>query len=270
MNYFDMFKMCFPELEIGKEVFERISGIDRGVLLTHEIKGETAAFALVEQNALRLLCVLPEQQRKGIGTLLLAKAEQLIAQNGYSEIIVGGSSSELFIGAPSQSAGFFEKHGYVSDGTYDEMTRSMHDFLAEDFDLPVPQEVSFGWYNGGQEELHRAVRDVDEGWVQYFTADSRVFCGFAAGEIASFCLVDYDSECILSDGSNKVGVIGCVGTVHSFRRKGIGLKMVALASECLSQNDCDLCFIHYTGVSRWYAKLGYRTFLSQNMFRKTL
>ena len=54
------------------------------------------------------------------------------------------------------------------------------------------------------EELKKAVAYVDEEWVQYFDKDSNVYCGFKNGEIACFCLVDFDVECILSDENSKV------------------------------------------------------------------
>ena len=58
----------------------------------------------------------------------------------------------------------------------------------------------------------------------------------------------------------KVGGPGCVGTVPEFRRKGIGLTMVAKVTEIFADEGFDVSYIHYTGVADWYAKLGYRTF----------
>ena len=146
----------------------------------------------------------------------------------------------------------------------------MQDFRVSDFSLPVPDGVTFDWYDGDENALLRAVGEVEEDWVAYFDGAKHVYCATLGGEIASFCLVDEESECLLSDGKSKVGVVGCVGTVPRFRRRGIGLRMVAHASEILRDLHCDLCFIHYTEVAHWYEKLGYKTFLKQVFAKKDL
>ena len=128
----------------------------------------------------------------------------------------------------------------------------------------------FGWYQGDFAKMREAVAQVDESWPQYFHEGQPVFCAMLNGEIASFCAVDVWERCLLSNGHNRVGAPGCVGTVPAFRRQGIGLKMVALACEELKKMGCDTCFIHYTGVAHWYARLGFRVFLTQHFCRKTL
>lgn len=270
MSHYDIFAQCFPDLKMTEEIFTELSRAGHSTILEEHENGRLAGFAFVEGNALRLLCVDPQYRNMGFGSRLLAKAEELVRARGCREIKIGDTSSELFIGAPECSLGFFERRGYASDGFCDEMTRTIGDFSSTDFPIDLPQGSGFGWYSGSHEALLHAVADVDEDWTQYFTPDSRVFCAFFGGEITSFCLVDPDSQCILSDGRNKVGVIGCVGTVHRHRRKGLGLKMVALASDELNKAGCDLCFIHYTSVADWYAKLGYKTFLRQHFLKKAL
>lgn len=270
MNKYKIFTECFPELDISEEIFFKLAKVEQTKCIDHEEKGQTIGYALVEQSALRLLCVLPKCQRKGIGTMLLRKAEDYLKSQGEKEILTGGASSKLFIGAPEKSIGFFKKHGFEIVGNCDEMERSVQDFDINNFSLPVPANASFGWYDGSIEELRKAVADVEEDWVKYYNEDSRVFCGWCDNEISSFCLINYGVDCILSNGNNQIGTIGCVGTVHKHRRKGIGLKMVALASEELKKKKCDLCFIHYTGVADWYAKLGYKTFLKEYFGRKEI
>ena len=57
----------------------------------------------------------------------------------------------------------------------------------------------------------------------------------------------------------KHGSIGCVGTVPEYREKGIGLAMVAHATQILKEAGCDKSFIHYTALEKWYGRLGYET-----------
>ena len=263
MNNYDIFRKCFPETCISEKIFSKLINVENVHSIEYREDDQRVAYSFIEKNALRLLCVLPEYQGKGIGTTLLKQSEKYIKKQGYEEILTGGVSSGLFIGAPEKSVGFFEKYGFQFIGSCEEMKRSIQDFCIDNYALPVPENTSFGWYQGSMKELEKAVADVEADWAKYFDENSNVFCGWCNNEISSFCIVDYDSECILSNGNNKVGTIGCVGTVHKYRKKGIGLKMVALASEELKKQKCDLCFIHFTGVASWYAKLGYETFLKE-------
>lgn len=121
-------------------------------------------------------------------------------------------------------------------------------------------EISFGEYHGELSALRNAVRSVDEDWVQYFNEGERFFCAFDGEMIAAFCS--------LSDMGRfhglHIGGPGCVGTVPEFRRRGIGLEMVRLATETLRQDGFDLSWIHYTHLANWYMKLGYQPVLRWN------
>lgn len=270
MTFYEVFASCFPELDVSETVFERILPMERMTVLKRIEGDRLIGFAAVERNALRLLCVLPEYQGKGVGSALLNEVESKLRQTGEKELIVGGSDSRLFIGGPEKAKGFFEKRGYPVTDHYDEMTGDLSAFSAAGFSLPVPEGVTFGWYHGDFGKMREAVAQVDESWPQYFHENQPVFCATLNGEIASFCAVDEWENCLLSNGHNRVGAPGCVGTVPAFRRQGIGLKMVALACEELKKQGCDTVFIHYTGVAHWYARLGFRVFLTQYFFRKQL
>jgi len=122
----------------------------------------------------------------------------------------------------------------------------------------APASVSFGLYHGDMAPLHAAVGEVDPSWVQYFTPESRILCAYDGERIAAFCLID-DMGVF---GGLRSGGPGCVGTVPRCRRRGIGLKMVEHATRILQREGFDLSYIHYTGVARWYEKLGYQTMLA--------
>ncbi len=147
---------------------------------------------------------------------------------------------------------------FCENGKYAEMSMDLADY--EHRVMPVPDTIHFTYFDGDMEVLRAAVAAVDEEWVQYFQAQDRVFCGFDGDRIASFCIVEEDADCLLSDGVSKIGSIGCVGTVPEYRRQGIGLYMVALATGQLKEHGCDKGYIHYTHLEHWYSKLGYRTF----------
>lgn len=155
---------------------------------------------------------------------------------------------------------------FCEDGTYAEMSMELADYKFSP--MPAPEGIRFAFYRGDVKKLRKAVGEVDEDWVQYFGEGDCVFCGFDGEKIASFCIVEEDAECLISDGKSKIGSIGCVGTVPAYRKQGIGLFMVALATDYLKQKNCDKAYIHYTHLDHWYGKLGYRTFARFSLKRE--
>lgn len=158
--------------------------------------------------------------------------------------------------------GFFDK-SYIRDlpeeDIFDEQIIDLHTWQAG-APVPCPEHITFGFYKGDAETLQAAVREVDEDWAQWFGKTDRVFCAFDGEKVAAFCILDEFGE---ADGL-KVGAPGCVGTVPAFRRRGIGLRMVQLATTILQEEGYDLSWIHYTHVGHWYAKLGYQTVVKWN------
>ena len=165
--------------------------------------------------------------------------------------------------------GFFEAD-YIKNldpqKNHTEMLLDLSLFNLENYFLDCPLDVSFQFYEGPLEDLQKAVAEVDEGWVKYYHEEnlSKAFCAFQNGKVVSFCLVDDFGTHPFLGKEAKFGGPGCVGTVPEARRQGIGLMMVALATEILRQRGYDYSYIHYTGVAPWYAKIGYDTFLKWN------
>jgi len=276
MNRYEIFRDCFPELKLGEEMLWRLLDADNCTFFECAENGELAGFAAVSGEELRLLCVAEKYRRKGKGTELMNAAEEHIRKRGGKSAVLGGESSELFIGAPvsrddfeKRSFPFFENRGYALDDGCAEMELLLKDFSESAFKLAVPDNVTFGFEESGSERLKRAVAESVPEWERYFDG-ADVFCGFMGGEIASFCIVGEWEPSVVSDGILRTGSIGCVGTVPRYRRCGIGLKTVALAAQELKNQGFGKCFIHYTGVYDWYAKIGARTVLWELMGRKNL
>ena len=160
--------------------------------------------------------------------------------------------------------GFFEKEQIrsIDEGEiYEEMILPLDEFDPDIYQKIFDSRVSFGFWHGSPDELHKAVEKVIPDWVPLYDGKNRVYCGLIDGKIASFCMIDDMGEHLLDGCRIKVGGPGCVGTVPEFRRNGIGLMMVKDVTQILKDEGYDLSFIHYTGVAPWYRKLGYRTVL---------
>ena len=144
------------------------------------------------------------------------------------------------------------------DREYAEMALSLPAFSELDLAIPVPAGTRYALWKGSLEDLRESVRRVDTGWPEFYTGESRVLCGFAGDELASFCMLEDFGE----HGGLRIAGPGCVGTLPEHRRKGIGLRMIQLATRMLRDEGYDLSWIHFTGVAPWYARLGYRTVLT--------
>ena len=163
----------------------------------------------------------------------------------------------------SMYPGFFQKE-YIrrlpEDAVCAELVMDLHQ------DEPIAETgfsaegITFGEYRGGIEALRDAVRRVDEDWVKYFYEGSRYFCAFDGNRIAAFCIL----EDMGRYGNLHISGPGCVGTIPEYRRRGIGLEMVRMATEVLRKEGFDLSWIHYTHLEHWYSRLGYRTVLHWN------
>ena len=262
-EYFDIFTACFPSMGISYERFGNLFNKESCAFFEENEDNVTCAFAIVEDFAIRLMCVLPSKQKHGIGTKLLSNIEKYAFDKRFDKIITGGVSSKLFIGATSSSWGFFEKRGFTSVGECEEMLLRLEDFQRDKLTLHGSDIAEYGWFDGDIEDIKATVALVDESWTQYFTNLENIFVAKVNGEVASFCLVDINCQNYLTDKYAKIGMPGCVGTVPCYRNKGIALEMVARVTEYLKCQGMNVSFIYFTGVPKWYEKIGYKTFLSE-------
>ncbi len=266
MTHHEIFKACFPQLKLTEKQFEYLVKYDSCTAFEHCENGSVIGFALVYRSSVRLLCVHPGYQGRGIGKALIKKAEEHISGNGYMSITAGGLDSGLFIGEPvtkeqyeMQDSGFLSRCGFSAKNGCCEMNLDLTDFDLEKLNLKYPDGVTFELYNGGKSELLEAVEKVDSDWVQYFEYAENVYAAKYQGKIAAMCILGYDDTCLVSGGGYKTGNIGCVGAVPEVRKQGIGLAMVAKAAKLLKGKGCKNAFIHYTHLEKWYGKIGAET-----------
>ena len=134
-----------------------------------------------------------------------------------------------------------------------------------------PVETVFGYIEKNKRnDLLSAVSEVDSDWAQYFTPESQVFAARLNGKIAGFCMIDENADTIISNGSNNVCSIGCVGVIPEMRKNGIGLSMVAKAAHIAKCDACTDAIINYTYLDKWYGRLGFKTFLRYRFSEKKL
>lgn len=145
---------------------------------------------------------------------------------------------------------------FGNDGVFVEMALALNEYQEQ---LPSISGVSFCVYSGDLEKIRKLVEKVDSKWCKYFTENTTIFCAFINKEPVSFCIVTPTADSILADDKLRIGGVACVGTVPEYRKCGIGLKMVDMATMHLKSQGCDIAYIHYTHLEKWYKKLGYET-----------
>lgn len=160
--------------------------------------------------------------------------------------------------------GFFEKdfiRALPPENVYEEQILELNSFSPDSLKIPCPERITFGVFQGDRKPLYEAIAKVDEDWVQWYPEDGEpTFCAFDGDKVVSFCLLDNFG----TYRGLRIGAPGCVGTVPEYRRLGIGLKMVQLATQELKNMGYDIGYIHYTAVGHWYARLGYETLVKWN------
>lgn len=255
MTDYEIFLDVFPQLNVTEEQFIHITDRNNCAVFREE-----NGFACIKENRIVFIGVAEKSRRKGIGKRLLSKCENHVRKQGFDRI----GASGFITGIPHTGIDFFRAMGYEIGDTGVEMGMDLKNFSPV---LP-DTDITYDFLTDRHDELIKAVASVDEDWVQYFSEDSNTYCGFKAGEIVCFCLVDFDAECILSDEKSRVTSIGCVGTVPKFRRKGYGLKMVENATLISKEKGCNKGFIHQTHLESWYGKLRYETVIKFSPVRK--
>ena len=190
---------------------------------------------------------------------LIAEMDAIRAQN-RAEAIARLDYADVF---RYIQPGFFQKdyiRSLPKEHIFDEQVLVLASYDPAALAIPAPAHITYGVYTGDHAALLQAVRAVDEDWAQWFQPDSRAFVAMDGDRVVSFCLLDDFGE---YEGL-KIGAPGCVGTVPAYRKRGIGLRMIQLATQVLKADGYDLSWIHYTHVGHWYARLGYRTVVKWN------
>ena len=80
MGYFELFGDCYPELQLNRGMFVQLLDIGGCTAFEHKENDDIVGFAAVKDNSLRLICVSEKYRRQGIGSELLAQAEEHIGK----------------------------------------------------------------------------------------------------------------------------------------------------------------------------------------------
>lgn len=154
--------------------------------------------------------------------------------------------------------------GLPDNLVFEEMILPLSAFDIHKYKKNFNDNITFGFYDGDIDELKNNVKKVVEYWAGSFSRNDRIYCSYVDGKIASFCRVEDMGTYTINGHEIKIGGPGSVGTLLEYRNKGIGLTMVKNVTQILKEEGFDYSYIHFTGISAWYEKIGYKTSIKWN------
>jgi beta-N-acetylhexosaminidase len=238
------------------------------------------------QGGIALLMVHPDFQRRKIGSRLHDYALLYLSDQNMKRAQLGAGAGERFWnGVPSDltaAVPFFEARGWEFTETAHDLTRSLHDYETPDTIRERLAQASVVVQPATPEQVPLILAFEERAfpnWFPYFrdTAergrpDDLLAAWNREGEVVgSLLMFSKDSPHSEMDRiwqamlGADMGGLGCVGVAESERERGIGLGMVARASEILRERGVGNCHVGWTWLLDWYGQLGYQPWRSFEM-----
>ncbi|EFH85986.1 GNAT family N-acetyltransferase [Ktedonobacter racemifer] len=247
-------------------------------------EGRLIAFAATFQSPrghdkvghLAALLVAPDKQRRGIGSELHDVAFNYLQQQpGLRAIQLGSIYPRFWCGAPTNLpvAPFFARKGWHLDEIVYDMVRDLRDFSIPTRIVERMQREGIRFEVATPETID-ALRAFEE--REFYNWLRAVNYMASVGDYQDL-LIAFDGERVVgslvtsSPRSNPertdviwqgllgedAGSLGSVGVAVSERGRGIGIALVAYASEILKQRGVRNCYIDWLVLTDFYGKLGY-------------
>jgi predicted N-acetyltransferase YhbS len=243
-----------------------------------------------EKAHITALLVAPDWQRQGIGTELYHTALEQFRAEGVHQVQVGGGWPRFWPGVPTNlpaGLAFFQAQGWHFDHTVYDLLQNLQSYVTPQYihSRIVSEQISFepATQENIDELLTFEMREFP-GWADHFQrvvgvgdySDilmARDATGEVVATLTTYSKLSHPSRCDvlwqpLSD--NNVGAIACVGVAPAERERGIGLGLVARASELLRDQGLASCYIDWVFLTDFYARLGYEKWRAYSTGEKGL
>ena len=272
---YTLYGECFPCYPLSREWFFSLLDLERGEIFTRWEGGALAGAAVLHGDSLPLLCVGERFRGRGLGSQLLAQAEEHAKSQGHSQVVLGQGPHYLFQGVPEEKPGaveFFQKRGYQAAWSSVNMRLDLAGYEPGQVDIPpVPEGIAFRLLETGEEPaLLAAVEDAQPAWLEFYQGcPSPILVAAEQGRLVGFAMVPPEGGRFLGD-VEKPGSLECVGVVKSHRNRGIGMGMVLAGIRWLKEQGCGSIELRYVALEDWYHKVGFCTFQRMWMGEKNL
>ncbi len=235
------------------------------------------------------LVVDPDWRGRGIGGVLLDKAEEALRGIGATRITLGNDFHwRMFPGVPADrqaSKSWFEKRGYENlNLTYDLINEYE---LQDAVELPQADGVTFRLAHTTDKAALIAFMErcfpgrweyqTKQYWERGGTGREFVLLEKDGGELIGFCRINDSHSPLLAQNiywaplfEEELGGIGPLGIDEQFRGNRYGLSIVQAGVAFLRQRGIERIVIDTTPYVDFYAKLGYRTWKTYWCLHKKL
>ncbi len=304
MELFDLYKQNFPfTVREDRKVLDILGNPENRILEKRTEDGVLAGVCVVHKNTIYMLCVKEEYRRRGIGSALLAQAEEIVREAGYPEIRVGAGDSYLAPGVPT-SKPFYPEDGFAERGAeklYSGLTDDAAEFFrkrgyvhgwdgCDCFDMRFPlaefpennacigDTVDGILYRFASAEdipeIKKCTDDAHEKFTKYYIDETkytgengeRVLIALDGTEVCGTLIVCAETE------GKGIGSVGCTTVRHSHRGRHIAVNMVKIGTGYLRETGLTDAYLGYTytGLERMYGYAGYKICTYYMMAQKKL
>ncbi len=282
---FDIYRRNFPFILRQKETVLWILSNDANIVLEHRNEKNTLiGAAVINKNTILLFCVDAEYRKRGIGTRLLAMAENTIKDNGYSQVVIGAGFDYIMPGVPTSKRYFASENEALCFGVDDtasdffEKRGYRHSWNCNCFDMCLPLNT----FSGNAYDVGDTIDGITYRWATLNDLDSICVCtDDAYQEFTGF----YQDKTLYADNKNiKVlvavahnevvgtlivkleddeaclGSAGCTTVKRAYQGKHIAVRLVTIATKYLRDIGVREAYLSYTysGLDHMYGYAGYK------------
>ncbi|MBN8635293.1 MAG: GNAT family N-acetyltransferase [Anaerolineae bacterium] len=249
-----------------------------------EEAGRIIGFAATQTHAagksasLQLIMVSPAYQRQGFGRQLHDAAFEHLRGKNVAKINVAVGGAEIFwCGVPDNASGaraFFEACGWdLAYPNYD-LTRDLRAYQTPDgvLERVTRAGIQLRAADAAEAPLVQAFeREHFDFWAEYFDLTAHqgrfqdIIAAWDGAKVVGSLLIENPSAAALNASAvwhnllgDNMGMIGAVGVDEAYRERGIGLALVAYASEIQRDRGVGQCVIGWTDLLSFYGRLGYQ------------
>jgi beta-N-acetylhexosaminidase len=247
-----------------------------------QVVGFVATMQSQRQNTatghLLTLLVAPTHQRQGRGSALHTTALHYLQAAGVQLVQLGGLSPRFWCGVPenlSATLPFFRALGWEFDQPVYDLVQDLHRYTTppDIYSRLLDQQIMLA--TAKQEDIPEVLAFEQReypNWLPHYERCSRLgdyqdilLARNASGQVAgTLLLYTPQSHSERTDVIWRVllgydaGAMGAVGVSPSEQGRGIGIALVARASDLLKERGIRNCTIDWVEITNFYAKLGYK------------
>lgn len=297
---YSLFRRNFPYITREETTARALLGAPENcVFARRDARAALFAACVVHKNAVLMLAVDAGHRRQGVGSALLAQAEEHIRAQGYADIIVGAGDDYICPGVPVRekpfpetllrenldpripcnNAAFFVRRGYVHswDGCncFDMRLSMVSCNLIESEIGDTIDGIRYRWATPEDlPGLLACTDDAEPGFTKYYAAGDyyredaaqRALLALAGDTICGALIVSCETE------AAGLGSIGCTIVSHAWRGRHIASNMIMLGAKSLHTVGMRESYLSYTysGLDKLYGRAGYAVSTLYFMAKKAL